>query len=626
MSVTPSFGGTSRVTVRRKLTLIILLVALVPLAFSAFSGLRIHQDAYDSKLTELRTSAAERGATVTDTMLRSTRASLSALVVDSIQWSTLSADERAGAQWLVYKQSVDNAVVAVFDSKGQGLGASIFRNETSESSISEHPMVSPAQLEAFAASIPFAEAKRDGFAVGAISATPGGGAPLVPIAFATPTAIVGESMVVAIFLSLQGPCDSMIRSKPSDTSITMVGAEGTIFCSEVAAEVGTKASKELLAGLQGDGAWTYAEPSGDAFFVARATTEAGWHVLVREARAQVVAPGRRIVYQMLFWVIVGLIGALSAGMILARGITRPIGVLAEGANALESGKLDHRIEIDSNDEFGRLSNSFNAMADQIADWHQTLRERVDEQTRDLKETQELLVESKKQAALATMGAGIAHEINNPLTGVLSMVQIARNKASKSEGQEKIVKMLEKAEMEARRIRDIVQRMHALSQENEGIREDISLHDVLSDSLSSLSDELVAADVDVINEVLETSPSVFGVSVEIRQAFTEVIRNATRAMNGTKERKLRIRTQLVGKGLVSIEISDTGCGVDEADLVKVFEPFFTAKANWDSKGLGLSVVQRIVTEHQGTIRMRRNDDAGATVHIVIPTTTKRGHLE
>ena len=612
-------------TVRRKLTLIILLVALVPLGLSAFSGLRIHQEAYDSKLTELRTSAAERGATVTDTMLRSMRTSLSALVVDSIQWASLSEPERDGARWLVYKQNDDIAVVAVFDSTGSGIGKSLYRGEQNDADMAGHPKLSAIDLDVFAKTVPFSSAQRDGFAVGSVRATPDAVAPLVPIAFATPGTSVDKPWVVAVYLSLQGPCKSLGRGKPSGTSISMVAADGMVLCSENPGELGTSVSAELLKGLGGDDDWSY-EEDGDAYFVAKATTEAGWHVLVREAREKVVAPGRRIMYQMLFWFAVGLIGALIAGMILARGINDPIVVLTDGANALESGDLEHRIPLSGNDEFGRLSASFNAMADQIADWNKTLRDRVDEQTHDLKETQELLVESKKQAALATMGAGIAHEINNPLTGVLSMVQIAKNRVAKSEGQEKIVKMLEKADHEARRIRDIVQRMHELSEATGGTREDVNIRAVLDESLISMSDELVAADVDVLDEVSEDAAIIYGVRAEIQEALTEIIRNATRAMGGVDERKLTLRTEVVGKGLVSLDISDTGSGVAEEDLGKVFEPFFTAKASWNSKGLGLAVVQRIITDHQGTIRLKSNQGAGATVHIVLPTKTKRAHLE
>jgi two-component system NtrC family sensor kinase len=427
-------------------------------------------------------------------------------------------------------------------------------------------------------------------------------------------------------LSLRGPCETLERGRPSGTNIALVDAAGTILCSNEEEEVGASVSKEVLAGLDGDPTWIYQEPGGAETLVAKSTTNAGWHVLVREPRAQVLAPSRRIAYQMLFWVVVGLAGALVAGMILARGINGPIDVLASGANALESGDLEYRIPLKSNDEFGRLSKAFNAMADQIADWNRTLRDRVDERTRDLKETQEMLVESKKQAALATMGAGIAHEINNPLTGVLSMVQIVKSKIEKKPGQEKMVKMLGKAEDEARRIRDIVQRMHALSQDGEGMRDQVFIQKIVGTSLESLKDELVAADIEVVSEIQEDLPPVFGSQVELQEAISEVVKNAARAMTGQSERKLTIRTELPGDNLVSLDIQDTGCGIADENMGKIFEPFFTAKDDWSSKGLGLSVVQRIITEHQGTIRIRSNEGKGATVHIVMPTASRRAHLD
>ena len=98
------------------------------------------------------------------------------------------------------------------------------------------------------------------------------------------------------------------------------------------------------------------------------------------------------------------------------------------------------------------------------------------------------------------------------------------------------------------------------------------------------------------------------------------------MNGREERQLTIRTESSGKNLVSLDIEDTGRGIADEDLGKIFEPFFTAKDDWNSKGLGLSVVQRIITEHQGTIRVRSDEGNGATVHIVMPKATRRAHLE
>jgi signal transduction histidine kinase len=613
------------VTVRRKLTLIILLVAMAPLVLSAYSSLRIHQQAYDGKLTELRASAALRGATVTNALVNSIQSSLQGLVA-GIGWPALSEEERLGAQWLVYQQADDLAVVAVLDANGQGVGTSVYRADKSDPGIAKHPELIKEDLQSFSSSIPFAEAQRDGFAIGSPVRAAQGGAPFVPIAFSTQGAETGAPWVVAIYLSLRGPCEALAQEKPSGTTMALIDAGGTVLCSEESEAIGALAPKELLAGLGEDPTWVYQEPGGEEIFVARASTGAGWQVLVSEPKSQVVAPSRRIGYQMLFWAVVGLIGALAAGMILARGINKPIDVLAEGAQALESGNLEHRIPLEGKDEFGRLSKSFNAMADEIADWNRTLRDKVDERTRDLKETQDLLVESKKQAALATMGAGIAHEINNPLTGVLSMVQIVRKKVEKAGGQEKAIKMLGKAEMEARRIRDIVQRMHAFSQQSEGIREEVPLHRLLGRSLDSLRDELVAADISVVNEVTEDSPAVFGSQAELQQAVSEIIKNATRAMNGMPERQLTISTETSGKNLVSLDIADTGRGIADEDLGKIFEPFFTAKDDWNSKGLGLSVVQRIITEHQGTIRVRSDEGNGATVHIVMPKATRRAHLE
>ncbi len=609
-------------TVRRRLTLIILLVALAPLGLSAFFSLRLHNQAYDTKLTELRVSAAERGASITNVLVDAHRRTLQGLL-RSIDWQALSAKEQVGAVWMLYLQDDVLASVALFDDEGVRVGDSAHRIDARDEMIAGHPLLSASELVSISALLPMDRARALGSAMGAPRILPGK-APLVPIAFATRVEDGDSAWVVGVSLSLDGVCAELDEAHPRGTSIALVDAMGVILCASDA-DAGHRVGADLQALLGTTSTSEYRNTSGVATLIAQARTNLGWHVIVREPSSLAMAPARRIAVQMLFWIGIGLLGAVAAGLILAKSINRPITLLAEGAKALEAGNLEHRIPLRGRDEFGALSNTFNSMADEIAEWNRELRQRVKQQTQDLEQAQQQLLDSQKQAAVATLGAGIAHEINNPLTGVLSMVQIARNKIAQQEGQESLVAMLEKAEEQAKRIGEIVQRMNSLAQDHSGPTQRLSLGEIVEESIVLLRDELTRADVIVKNTVPADAAMVQGRASEIQEVVTELMRNAIRAMKDGPKRVLTLHTELPGNELVALEIRDTGHGIEEQDLNKVFEPFFTSKHDWESKGLGLALARRVVEGACGSIRLRNNEGDGVSVRVILPLVVRQTHL-
>ncbi len=610
-------------TVRRRVTLIILLVALAPLGLSAYFSLQLHNQAYDTKVTELRVRAAERGASITDAIVDAHRRALEGLL-RSIDWQALSAEERVGAVWMLFLQADDIASVGLFDEDGVRVGESAHRMDAHDNMIAGHPLLSASSLVSLSGSLPMARARARGSATGPPQILPGNPLPLVPMAFATRVKDGDSSWVVGVSLSLDGVCAQLREGHPVGTSIALVDAKGVILCASDA-RTGQPVGAELQALLGTTLTAEYRNSSGVETRMAQAKTDLGWHVIVREPSSLATAPARRIAVQMLFWMGIGLLGAVAAGLILAKSINQPIALLAKGAKALATGNLEHRIPLQSHDEFGALSKAFNLMADEIAEWNRELQQRVTQQTQDLEQAQQQLLDSQKQAAVATLGAGIAHEINSPLTGVLSMIQISRNKVVQLEGHEAIEAMLEKAEEQAKRIGEIVQRMNSLAQEHTGPTQMFSVGEIVEKSIASLMDEFTRADVIVKNTVPVDVAMVHGHASKIQEVVTELMRNAIRAMKHEPKRALTVHAELSGNDLVALEIHDTGCGIEEENLKKVFEPFFTTKQDWESQGLGLALARRVVEGDRGSIRLRNNEGGGVSVRVILPLAVRQTHL-
>jgi signal transduction histidine kinase len=328
--------------------------------------------------------------------------------------------------------------------------------------------------------------------------------------------------------------------------------------------------------------------------------------------------------QTLFWIVLGIVGAVIAGTILARGITGPLRELESGARRVAAGDYEKKIALDTKDELSEVAGAFDAMSDEIRAWNAELTERVEERTRELKAAQEQLLEARKLGAMASLSAGVAHEINNPLASVLAFTQLLLSKARKSEGAAKQVSMLETVETEALRINDIVSRMQRLSQEQgEGFGK-VSPGGIFDLVLTRMDHALEEASIHVDRRDDSHPSEVRGNREQLATAFEYVVDNAIKAMSG-EERKLGLRVRDVEGELVVLEVSDTGRGIAAEHLDRVFEPFYTTKDDWRGVGLGLSLAHRIVTDHGGSIRIDSTLGEGTTVSVTLPASRAEAHL-
>jgi signal transduction histidine kinase len=351
-------------------------------------------------------------------------------------------------------------------------------------------------------------------------------------------------------------------------------------------------------------------------------------VVVERWVESALRPARRLTWTTIYWVGVAAFVAAVVGAALARSLASRVGTLVQGARHIAEGKLDADIEVASSDELGELAKAFNSMAsslsaarteillrtEEIQSWNVTLEKRVEEKTKELRDAQDLLLRSRSLAAIGSLGAGVAHEINNPLTGVLGMAQILLADLPEGHPARPLVQDIEE---QAERIQSIVANLLRFSQKQSGEHfRPMDLGQVIDDALELCGSKALAdAGIAVVKRVPRPSPPVRGSALQVQAAIIQLIQNARAAMDsgGT----LTIETTRPEERLLRLRVTDTGHGIKPEQLPRIFDPFFTTKAQRTDTGIGLSIVHKIVEDHGGNIRVESQVGQGTTFWLTFP---------
>ncbi|MHB8142391.1 MAG: ATP-binding protein [Thermoleophilia bacterium] len=242
-----------------------------------------------------------------------------------------------------------------------------------------------------------------------------------------------------------------------------------------------------------------------------------------------------------------------------------------------------------------------------------LEQKVEEQH----QLQEQLVHSTKLAAIGELAANIAHEINNPLTGVLGYAALLKQAAPADDPNTKNLMVIEN---ETLRARDIVRNLLDFARQDSLKRRKMSINDVVGNTLSLLRKQAELSNVAVSVEVDEALPHVRVDANQIKQVFINIINNALHAMPGGGRLDIAVRAAKPDgrRPWVEVVFADTGDGIAPEKLGRVFDPFFTTKDAGKGTGLGLSVSQRIIEEHGGVIEVASLPGSGSTFTVKLPT--------
>lgn len=297
-----------------------------------------------------------------------------------------------------------------------------------------------------------------------------------------------------------------------------------------------------------------------------------------------------------------LVIAAVIGTFWSRRLTRPLEGLSKAANVVGSGRFDIQVESSSNDEIGELASSFNQMATELNSREEAL-----------KEAQEKLVQSEKMSAFGQLSAGIAHEVKNPLAGILGYTQLSMRKVEKDTV---LYKNLEVIEKETKRTKTIIENLMKFARQEKAMQEPIDINQVVEDAMAIVNHQLTINNVKPSMELAQALPRIIGNANQLQQVLMNLMINAQQAMDG-KPGEVKVTTGLLDSRGVEIRVSDTGPGIPKEIQAKIFEPFFTTKPVGKGTGLGLSVTFGIIRDHKGEIRVESEPGQGATFIIELP---------
>ena len=307
-----------------------------------------------------------------------------------------------------------------------------------------------------------------------------------------------------------------------------------------------------------------------------------------------------------FWgiTLAGMLAAFIVSWFLARGILKPIKRLVFASQELAKGNLEYQIKIKSNDEIGELGKTFNRMVSSLKERDEQLKEN----------TQQQIMKSERLASLGTLAAGVAHEINNPL-GTISMYsqmtfdELAEDNESCRENLAIVIKQTDKA---ARIVKNLLE----FARQSEPEMRMLDINEVLKQSIAITAHAAELRNIKMAINLNSEIPGIEGDSDKLQQVFINMIINAIHAMPDGGELTIAARPVKDGN-FVEIEISDTGCGIPEENIKKLFDPFFSTKETGEGTGLGLSVSLGIVERHGGSIDVRSKVNEGSAFTIKLP---------
>jgi two-component system NtrC family sensor kinase len=309
------------------------------------------------------------------------------------------------------------------------------------------------------------------------------------------------------------------------------------------------------------------------------------------------------------FLVITLLGALVAfglAYFISSRISVSIKKLATASEQVAHGNLDAKVEIHSRDELRELADTFNFMA--------TALKKRDEKLREF--TTRRIMESERLAHIGQLAAGVAHEINNPLQGIVTYSHLLLERATTGNGTRE---SLEKIVKQTNRCRDIIRGLLDFSRQRKPEKRLSNVNRVLEECIALVDNQALFHNIRIVKRLNQDLPQVLMDPSQIQQVFMNMIINAAEAMNGAGQLTLTTRP-MPADSAVEVQFTDSGHGIKEENLDRIFSPFFTTKEVGHGTGLGLAISYGIVQEHKGTITVESPEGQGATFTVRLPVTS------
>ena len=308
-------------------------------------------------------------------------------------------------------------------------------------------------------------------------------------------------------------------------------------------------------------------------------------------------------------------------------IRKPLSEILSASEAVSKGDRSRRLEIKPYllDDMKMVSLAFNNMLDnldaankELENWSHQLEYKVQKKSEELADIQNELIHIERITSLGKLSSSVAHEINNPLSGILTYTKLITKQLAKLElpenvSKDSMLKYLKVIETETKRCGDIVKGLLDFSRKDQENFARYHLHQILKDSYNLMAHQMQIADIHFYTDFAATSDLIFCNDNQIKQVCVALLVNALEAI--TENGEIMIKTSNPDAEHIKVDITDNGVGIAPEDISRIFQPFFSAKQKASGIGLGLSIVHGIVQSHKGKIEVASQPGKGTTMSII-----------
>jgi two-component system, NtrC family, sensor kinase len=365
--------------------------------------------------------------------------------------------------------------------------------------------------------------------------------------------------------------------------------------------------KEAIRGPVARGAYEFVGPDGSTIGAFARVGVGRLAVVAEVPLAVALEASRQLARRSILFGLGILFLAVFASVILGRRLTAPLRTLEQATKTLAQGEFFTPVEIADRNEIGSLAEAFNRMG----------RELHDREVR-LAEAHTQLAQSEKLSVVGEIGASVAHEVKNPLAGIVGFAQVGQNSATLEEA----VESFKIIETSAWRASEILQSLLEFARLDRQEYAPVDAAGIAEGAVRLLRHQLLSKGIRVEMTVPPGLPRVLGNAGQLQQVFVNLVMNAAQAMKDRPERILSIGARLEGHH-VAFTVGDTGTGMGPEVLEKIFTPFFSTKPRGQGTGLGLSVSKRIVTQHHGDILIQSQPGKGTIFTVLLPAAPDGG---
>ncbi|WNG56921.1 HAMP domain-containing protein [Archangium gephyra] len=606
----------------QQLILFMLAASVLPLAAVGFLLLSRSEAALAGRILSEQRVIAETTAESASSELMKTVDAL-ARSAELFNWESITPEEFQGGLQLLYGQSPAVSAVLHLDAQGIPRGPPVYQ----AAGDSEHPGFEPSATQALARAVPVQTLRRGNkgqAALGRVYAHGLSGRAAVAVAVKLGDGEDAPFALAEVVLSdLEALLARRARGNPGYIHLVDTTA-GRILASSLSERRLQPLEPALAARLAADDTQVRGfRVDAPAIWVsaARVPKVPGFEVVVAVDEDVALAPVRGMRRTVLLSIGAAFVVLLGLGALFTRRLNLRLSRVVAGAEAFGRGELERRVTVDGEDELSELASTFNRMGSELESararmlrWNDDLKLRVDEATSELKSAQVQLLEAQKLAAVGQLGAGVAHEINNPLAGILGNTQLLMLERDEKDPD---FETLRKIELSAKRCKEITQNLLRFSQQRAKPElRAVDLNAVLRDALSLTEHQLKGEGIALGTELASPQAKVKADPGHLSQVVLALVSNARTAMMKSETKRLTLRTgERDGRGF--FEVEDTGKGIVPEHRSRIFEPFFTTKDVWSNVGLGLSVAWRVVSEAGGTIDVRTEVGQGTCFTVWLP---------